>query len=437
MSYIVGHPIKKPADFYGRHHQALRFFEIIGGTQAQSLSILGLRRAGKTSFLQYVAHENVMARYLPDPDNYVMVYMDMSSCKTPSEFYYRLLARLKRLLGEGQPISLLKKSSPDATKMYHVESLLCQYPERRVVLLLDEFDHLKTAAFDQDFLTELRAMTSVLDYELACVTASYWDLYQLGSHIGLPPTSPFYNIFYPTPLYLPGLKPSVAQALIREPAERAGYAVEAEDMRWIQQLAGSMPFFLQATASEWFQEKRRNGRPIPAKIASRLVANMSPYFAQWWRHFTACERDLLLSLARQEPVDQLPYDEIELKEAVRRLHHYGLLVRHGERFHINGAVGKLWIQLHAGKIVLNGRNNTAPLPPEPINPVTLRQALVTHFDMEELRTLCFDLGIDFDILNGTGKGAKARDLVALLQRQGNLSSLVEAIRKERATVTLS
>ncbi|MCP4425777.1 MAG: ATP-binding protein, partial [Chloroflexi bacterium] len=81
MSYIVGHPIKKPADFYGRSEQTRRFFEIIGGTQAQSVSVLGLRRAGKTSFLQYVAHKDVMARYLPDPENYAMVYVDMSSCK--------------------------------------------------------------------------------------------------------------------------------------------------------------------------------------------------------------------------------------------------------------------------------------------------------------------------------------------------------------------
>ena len=50
MSYIVGHPIKHPADFYGRHEEVARLFEIIGGRQAQSVSVLGLRRVGKTSF---------------------------------------------------------------------------------------------------------------------------------------------------------------------------------------------------------------------------------------------------------------------------------------------------------------------------------------------------------------------------------------------------
>ncbi|MEJ2750706.1 MAG: AAA family ATPase, partial [Anaerolineae bacterium] len=172
MPYIVGHPIKRPEDFYGRSQQTHHFFEIIGGAQTQSVSILGLRRAGKTSFLQYVANEEVIARYLPDPQNYVMVYVDMSTCKTPSDFYRRLLTRLKIALGQGQPINLWKESPPGAARMYDVEALLCQFPQKRVILLLDEFDHLKTAAFDQDFLTELRAMTSVWDYELACVTAS-------------------------------------------------------------------------------------------------------------------------------------------------------------------------------------------------------------------------------------------------------------------------
>ena len=106
MSYIVGHPIKHPADFYGRHEQVTRFYEIIGGRQAQSVSVLGVRRAGKTSFLQYIAHPSTMAQYLADPDDYTMVYIDLSSCKSPSDFYYRLLQRLK-VATPGVPITFV------------------------------------------------------------------------------------------------------------------------------------------------------------------------------------------------------------------------------------------------------------------------------------------------------------------------------------------
>lgn len=435
MPYIVGHPIKRPDDFYGRALQTRRFFEIIGGTQAQSVSILGLRRAGKTSFLQYVAHEEVMARHLSDSENYVMVYVDMSTCKTPADFYHRLLIRLRTALGEGESVNLWTEAPTSGTRMYDVEALLCQYPQKRVVLLLDEFDHLKTAAFDQDFLTELRAMTSVLDYEMACVTASYWDLYQLGSHIGLPPTSPFYNIFYPTPIYMSGFELDDVKALIREPAERAGLNVTHEDVQRIFQLSGSLPFFIQATAAKWFQEKKKGTNPNPAKIGSHMVAVMSPYFAQWWRHFSPPERDLLQALTNKDPIDKLPYTDIELSEAARRLLNYGLLVRWGDGFRMNGSIIGFWIRLYAGKIVLNGRNGaTNTSRQDIIDPVALRQALVNYFDLEELRTLCFDLGVDFDDLKGSGKGAKARELVQYWQHQGNLLPLVEAIHRQRGTI---
>jgi hypothetical protein len=435
MPYIVGHPVKRPGDFYGRSQQLRRFFEIIGGTQAQSVSILGLRRAGKTSFLQYVAHEEVMERYLPNMENYVMVYVDMSTCKTPSDFYHRLLVRLKMALVKGKSVNPWQESTSGVTRMYDVEALLCQHANKRVILLLDEFDHLKTAAFDQDFLTELRAMTSVLEYEMACVTSSYWDLYQLGSHIGLPPTSPFYNIFYPTPIYMSGFEPADVKALIIEPAERFGFDVSNEDVKRIHQLAGTLPFFIQATAAKWFQEKRAEKSPNPAQIGNHMVAIMSPYFAQWWRHFTAGERDLLLALTQKTPLDELPYTDIELSEAARRLLNYGLLVRRGEGFRINGTITKFWIRQHAGKIVLNGRNGaTKILQPNTIEPAAVRQALVNYFDMEELRTLCFDLGVDFDELKGNGKGAKARELVQHWQRQGDLTPLMEAIHQQRGTI---
>lgn len=53
----------------------------------------------------------------------------------------------------------------------------------------------------------------------------------------------------------------------------------------------------------------------------------------------------------------------------------------------------------------------------------LRQALVDRFDEEELRTLCFDLGIEFDELPGLGSAAKTRELIAFLERHQRLDEL--------------
>ncbi|RMH01955.1 MAG: hypothetical protein D6706_00875 [Chloroflexi bacterium] len=430
MTYIVGHPIKHPADFYGRFNQITRFFEIIGGGQTQSLSILGLRRAGKTSFLQHIAHPEIMARYLPYPEKYAMIYLDMSFCRTPSEFYYRLLLQLKNTLGQKQPINLWKSSPPDKTNLYDVEMLLCQHPDRRIILLLDEFDQLRTNNFDQDFLVELRAMTSVMEYDLACVTASYWDLYQLGEQIGLPPTSPFYNIFYPTPIYLSGLETAETEALIRKPAEHAGIHFSQSEIADIQQLAGTLPFFVQATAAKWF-DLRRNGQiPDATSMCQQLAIDLSPYFGQWWRHFTSCEQKLLLDAANRLPVKQLN-NSLEGAEALRRLQNYGLLTLQNGEPAINGAIFAWWLTHLATHISeRNGQNGhkTSNITP---SPTRLHQLLVQHFNLEELKLLCFEMGVDYEDLDGANKNTKALALVQYWQRHNNLQYLAETITQQR------
>ena len=57
-----------------------------------------------------------------------------------------------------------------------------------------------------------------------------------------------------------------------------------------------------------------------------------------------------------------------------------------------------------------------------------------HFDEEELRTLCFNLGIQYDNLGGRGKAAQARELLARLDREQRLSDLIALAREQRPTV---
>lgn len=64
----------------------------------------------------------------------------------------------------------------------------------------------------------------------------------------------------------------------------------------------------------------------------------------------------------------------------------------------------------------------------------LRKTLCDRFSQEELRTLCFDLCIDYDNLSGEGKEAKARELVAYLERRGELEHLIAAVRRERGDI---
>jgi hypothetical protein len=66
-----------------------------------------------------------------------------------------------------------------------------------------------------------------------------------------------------------------------------------------------------------------------------------------------------------------------------------------------------------------------------------RQLLITHFNIEEFKDLCFDLdsvGVAYDNLAGEGLGAKARELILFCERANLTPLLLEACRKARPRV---
>jgi len=67
-----------------------------------------------------------------------------------------------------------------------------------------------------------------------------------------------------------------------------------------------------------------------------------------------------------------------------------------------------------------------------MSPSQIRRELTERVDEEELRTLCFDWGIDYDSLPGKGKAAKVRELVAQVQRRDGVGRLREWLEKQKA-----
>jgi hypothetical protein len=67
--------------------------------------------------------------------------------------------------------------------------------------------------------------------------------------------------------------------------------------------------------------------------------------------------------------------------------------------------------------------------------VQLRRVLVDYFDEGELKTLCFDLGVEYEVLPGQGKANKARDLVIYLQHRGRIPELVKRVQQLRPNIS--
>lgn len=63
----------------------------------------------------------------------------------------------------------------------------------------------------------------------------------------------------------------------------------------------------------------------------------------------------------------------------------------------------------------------------------LRQKIAQHFNKEELRTLCFDLGVEYENLPDT-KDGMVRELVAYSERRGKTAELIAACQRLRPNV---
>lgn len=62
---------------------------------------------------------------------------------------------------------------------------------------------------------------------------------------------------------------------------------------------------------------------------------------------------------------------------------------------------------------------------------SLLQFLVRHYTLEALKTLCFNLFVDYDNLSGDNKTAKARELILYLERKGRLEELRAVLAREQ------
>lgn len=61
----------------------------------------------------------------------------------------------------------------------------------------------------------------------------------------------------------------------------------------------------------------------------------------------------------------------------------------------------------------------------------LRKFIVESFNDGDLRTLCFDLGVNYDELSVEGISSKARDLILYLEYRCRLHDLLECLEEER------
>jgi len=69
-----------------------------------------------------------------------------------------------------------------------------------------------------------------------------------------------------------------------------------------------------------------------------------------------------------------------------------------------------------------------------VDRIKLRENINRYFSLDEIESLCFDLGVDFENIGGSSKPGKVLELIQYMERRGRLDELAQACNKSRPNV---
>jgi predicted Ser/Thr protein kinase len=291
--YLDRVAIRNPAHFFGRRREVTRIFSRLGAARPQSVSIVGERRIGKSSLLNYIANRDIQAKHLEDRDPFVFVKMDFQERKNISleEFLKDLIILMLQAADFSEAIT------PDFEGVRTAVGSL-QKKGRKIVVIFDEFDVVTSnTAFGEEFFSFFRSLAN--NYDLAYLTSSRLDLQEL-CHTSKIADSPFFNIF--STLNLGPFGREEALQLIAEPSGEAGLSLEPY-VDPIIELAGYFPFFLQLACSAYFENLMlEDGRVDAEQVRDTFREEVTPHFNDLWEHFTAEEKEVFHLVRRGDAI---------------------------------------------------------------------------------------------------------------------------------------
>jgi serine/threonine-protein kinase len=288
--------IKRPEHFYGRKKEVKRIYSRLNATPPGSVAIVGDRKSGKSSLLNYVYMRRNRQLFLEAPDRVVMAFLDLKQEKDMSlKSFVEVLVRmvgyeLRDRLDVGDCSLDL-----DGIRMM-VQRL--DDNEFRLALLLDEFEAItNNKNFDLEFFSFLRFLAN--HYNVAYITSSTRDL-QVLCHTKEIADSPFFNIF--TTMKLSSLDRSEAEELITKSSAQVGKPLEAYSGKIIE-MAGLFPFFLQMACSHAIEYLDENeGEPEFDEIGKRFYEEARLHYRFMWDGFDSHERSAILRVANGKQI---------------------------------------------------------------------------------------------------------------------------------------
>lgn len=301
--FIVGPPVLDPARFHGRRREVTDFFAVLRAPQLVPVSVVGVARSGKTSYLRHVSNDAIAQTELltlaQEGRPTIIAYADLGPVKELADLHERIVDAVRRSL-PAQPasraVNLVDKSSRSVD-----DFLSTVRAKSRLVILLDDFDTPSRFPWFADALQWLR---SLVDERLVWVTATVHDIATgLCAQDVSSCASPFCGIFRPARIVLGALDEEDCIELICGEAATALLVVSREEALAIRGLAGGLPYFIQEAAGLWLK-CRTNGCDSRSLVecvpATCLALRRSGVFDGVWRHLSTAQQSLLESAALQD-----------------------------------------------------------------------------------------------------------------------------------------
>jgi RIO-like serine/threonine protein kinase len=324
--YFHRGPIRKPEHFFGRTQEVTNALSLLKNNQ--SVSIVGPRRIGKTSFLLHLAHPDVMARFGLSPAEYIFVFIDGEGLSGLDQagFYRVILEETEdQLRDQGLAVEV---DIPEPLTYRHFERALRQLNRQgfKLIYCFDEFELMSdNHNLDADFFSGLRGLTA--RHNVCYITASQAHLLELSYAEGVL-GSPFFNIFAVQHLGL--FSPAEALDLIHKPSQAAGVTFSEGLANFMLDLVGPHPMFLNIACFQAFTilscAPSGPERGVDAAEAGRqemqrkILAELEGHLRYYWSKLDDREKRTLVAL------EHLEQDETA-QVIVHRLEQHGLVIQ--------------------------------------------------------------------------------------------------------------
>ena len=318
--YLNRTMIRNPGEFHGRRREIRRIYSALDADDPQSISIVGDRRIGKSSLLNFIYHRENRQKNMTRCGEAIFVYLDFQGradfdMREFIEFVIGVIRIEDRSIAEPAPGEITRETLRSIIQGLHGEG-------RRLIVLMDEFEHItRNPGFDRHFFSFLRSLA--MHHRVAYVTSSYEELQRMCHQQDIS-DSPFFNIFANLPLR--PFRPQEARSLIVTPSQAAGLPLAAHADRALS-LAGCFPLFLQIACSCLFEEMMDPAETSPdwPTVESRFLDEARPHFEYLWEQRSDAEREILSNVATGRPVER------RATHIVERLVHGGYVQAGGRR----------------------------------------------------------------------------------------------------------